>query len=235
MRVGVLKCDTADPVIIQELGDYDQIVQRFLHLADPNIQIKTYDCQTQQYPDNIDEVQAYLITGSRYSTYQTQSQPWIQTLSDFIQHLDQKKKKLIGICFGHQLIAQTLGGRVQPNPQGWEISVTQVQLTPLAAQFFERSILLMHQMHQDIVTQLPPDTVNLGYTDNTPIQGMTKGNHILTCQFHPEYLPPITRNLILRRLHRIPKKVVEQGLQALFLPTDERLVAKKIVEFINAG
>ena len=79
--------------------------------VDPSIQFQTYEVQLNNYPLDIDECDAYLITGSKASSYDDEQ--WIHDLKKFIQSLNKNKKKLIGICFGHQIIAEALGGSVK--------------------------------------------------------------------------------------------------------------------------
>ena len=89
--------------------------------ADPNIQIHSYEVQFGDYPATLDECDAYLITGSKVSAYD--DIPWINELKIFVCALHQHQKKLIGICFGHQLIAEALGGKVERSKRGWHVGV----------------------------------------------------------------------------------------------------------------
>ena len=80
------------------------------------MEFHVYDVQQGEYPADIDEVDAYLITGSKSSVYD--DEPWIATLMEFVRELDRRRKKLVGICFGHQLVAHALGGKTREITQG---------------------------------------------------------------------------------------------------------------------
>ena len=107
MKLGILKTDAVRPEWVPEFGEYPDMFIGLLRLADPALEFRVYDVEEGVYPEDIDEVDAYLITGSKSSVYD--DQPWIATLMEFVRELDRRRKKLVGICFGHQLVAQALG------------------------------------------------------------------------------------------------------------------------------
>ena len=133
MQIGILNTDTIKPEFATKYGQYPAMFSRILLQADPNIQIKDYEIQFGDYPKDINECDAYLITGSKVSAYD--DLPWVQELKKFIISLDQKKKKLVGICFGHQLVAKALGGLVTRSKRGWHVGVDSVQLNNDASKF----------------------------------------------------------------------------------------------------
>jgi len=116
--------------------------------------------------------------------------------------------KIIGICFGQQVIARALGGECVPNQRGWEIGVYDVDLTELGQRLFQKESLRIQQMHRDHVPSLPPNFLLLGSTPKCGIQGMLlpysdrKGLeeledvHILCVQGHPEFVPGIVERVI---------------------------------------
>ena len=93
---------------------------------DPTIKFETYEVQFDHYPKKINDCDAYLITGSKASAYEEKN--WITKLKKFVQTLHQNKTKLIGICFGHQIITEALGGSVRNSPKGWPVGVDSISL-----------------------------------------------------------------------------------------------------------
>ncbi len=125
-----------------------------------------------------------IITGSKASAYDTQ--PWILHLADYIK-THHKDTFFVGICFGHQLIAQSLGGKVE-KMNHWEAGPCLVHLNTVGQALFQRPQLAIHQMHRDQVTLLPEGMQNIGSTEKCSIQGMV-GPNVFSVQGHPE-LPP---------------------------------------------
>lgn len=130
-----------------------------------------------------------VISGSAASVYDDEE--WITQLSNSILEWDQQKLPILGVCFGHQLIAQIFGGKVEKNKRGWEVGSCDLDLTEAG-----KSDLLFHsipprfkvmQSHQDIVTQLPPGAECLASSAICEFQSFKIGNRIRTVQFHPEY------------------------------------------------
>ncbi len=109
---------------------------------------------------------------------------------------------IVGICFGHQILARALGGRVSVNPKGWEVSVSEVDLTPRGAEIFGTKTLSLHQMHRDIVLELPPGAENLGSSPTCEFQGMCVGKRVVSLQSHPEF-DGFIMNTILETRHNL--------------------------------
>lgn len=236
MIIGILKCDTAHPDTIEKIGDYDIIFHNFLKLYYPSVMIKSYDVVNLEYPENIDEVDGYIITGSRYSVYDKFL--WIDRLKVFIQKLNYHQKKMVGICFGHQIIIDALGGKVEKSNKGWEISVSDIWLNPIGQQYFDifnenNNKIRLQQMHKDVVTELGNDMMNIGSSGLCEIQGIIKKNYILTLQAHPEYVPLVVKNLIESRLNIIPEMIVKNGLERLYDHCDQTKLSEIICKFFT--
>ena len=111
MKVGILLTDHVMDEFQIRHGDMSDFYKFIFNEVDPTISLKIFDVVKNEYPEEINECAGYLITGSRESVYDQID--WIETLKKFIFKLHTKKKPLIGICFGHQLIAQVLGGSAE--------------------------------------------------------------------------------------------------------------------------
>jgi len=121
MKIGILNTDTLKTEFDTKYGQYPAMFSKVLLHAEPKIEIYSYEVQTGEYPVELNECDAYLITGSKVSAYD--DLPWIIELKNFIRTLHQHQKKLVGICFGHQLIAEALGGKVERAKEGWNVGI----------------------------------------------------------------------------------------------------------------
>ena len=157
MHIGILQCDHVVDQLMPTFGDYPDMFRRLLLSTDPSLQFTIYDLTRNEFPVSANDHDAWLITGSKWSTYD--SDPWIRRAEEFIRELRAYKRRTVGICFGHQLIAQSLGGKVeQASHVGWgvgvhetEIKVQRPWMDPPA------STLSLLVSHQDQVTVLMTD------------------------------------------------------------------------------
>lgn len=176
MKIGILKCDT----IIDTFENYDKIILDFLKLSDNNIFVKSFNCVNGELPDDSDfnYYNGFIISGSQYSVHDDFD--WIFDLKVKIREMNRLNIKMIGISFGHQIIINALGGKVEINEKGWEILETPIYDT------IENSLFYINQLHHEIVTKIPDDFIEIFYNENSRFQGCLKIN-ILTLQGHPEY------------------------------------------------
>lgn len=232
MKLGLLQCDSVEKNLQPQFGDYPDFFERLFKAIDAPLSLQTYNVIEQIYPKTIDECDAYLITGSSYSAYQ--DLPWIKVLKNFVVTLHQKKKKLIGICFGHQLIAQTLGGKVEKSPKGWCIGTSTLVIKQPQAWMLpplEQCALLA--CNQDQVTILPKGAALLAGNDFCPYAAFSIGQHILTCQMHPEFSKEYAEILMQCREIRMGSDRVKEALQSLTKPLDNLTFAKWMVSFLQ--
>jgi GMP synthase-like glutamine amidotransferase len=199
--------------------------------ADEPIEFRDYDVQHGEYPASLDECDAYLITGSRHSVYE--DQPWIHRRAEFVRELDAAQHKLVGICFGHELIAHTLGGETRAAEQGWAVGVQDTcVLTPTdwMQPYRERFGLL--SSHKDQVVRLPDGAELFAATELCPNSGFTIGDHILTFQGHPEFSKGYSRALMDFRREMLGEPRYSTGVESLEKPVHPALVGRWILNFI---
>lgn len=188
MKIGILKADDVRPELVGDFGEYPEMFRQLFRQLDPSIKTVSYDVVRDHYPQDIDEVDAYLLTGSRYSAYD--DLPWIHQLAAFIQTLHQRRKKLVGICFGHQLIAHSLDGLTEKSGRGWGIGVYPVKLnnissTALSGIVGDTQSFSIASSHQDQVIRAAAGSKVIAGDDFCPIAMTVLGEHILTFQGHP--------------------------------------------------
>ncbi|XP_022135384.1 gamma-glutamyl peptidase 2-like isoform X2 [Momordica charantia] len=151
----------------------------------------------------IDELQNYhgfVISGSPHDAYANDS--WILDLCFLLQTLDTMEKKVLGICFGHQVLCRALGGKVGRAETGWDIGVRKVQIMESSEWRFVEDMgempsnLSIIECHQDEVWEIPHGAQIIGFSDKTGVEIFAIGDHILGIQGHPEYSKDILYGLV---------------------------------------
>ena len=236
MKIGILKADTVLDQFASAFGQYPCMIEKIMSLAVGNAQHEsivfvTYDIESMQYPQSIEECDAYIITGSKKSVYD--DEPWIHRLRDFVVELDQTKTPTIGICFGHQMIAEALGGETRAADIGWRVGVHQLQVQ-VAADYMQPSMVDISLLysHKDQVTVLPDDSILLAGSDQCPNGMYQVGQHMLAVQGHPEFVKGYSQELLGFRRELIGEDVYAGGMASLAEATDELLVASWFFQFL---
>lgn len=232
MRIGLLKCDTVAPDLLHLGGDYSDMFRSLFSTYAPQVEIVVYDVTRGEYPQSLDEVSGYLTTGSRYSVYD--EEPWILRLKDFVRTAYTAGKKFIGVCFGHQMIAHALGGKVAPSERGWGVGVKEVFIVKRMP-WMEPPLISYDLMvvHQDQVEVLPPGAVLLGENSYCPHSLYQVGNHFLSMQAHPEFEAPFVDHLLRYRLKRIGTETVDEALKTLNRSLHRRGIVRWMLNFLQ--
>lgn len=232
MKIGILQCDHVREEFALQHGQYPEMFSSLLSQADPNLTFTTYNIECMDLPPHVDTCDAYLITGSRHGV--NDDLPWIAPLENFIRHLHDAQKKVIGICFGHQLIAKALGGKVTKSPKGWGLGMsknTVIQqkpwMTPLRQQF---NLLVSHQ---DQVVELPPGSEILASSDFCPFY-MVQIDSNLSVQGHPEFSKAYSQALIESRKNVLVPTLYEQSLRSLNEEKNDDIIAQWFINFLKA-
>lgn len=230
MKIGVLECDNVEQQYQPQFGDYPDMFKHLMEQADPSIKLVFYDARAGVLPQHLDECDGYMTTGSRYGA--NDGDPWMAELEDFIRELHRARKKLVGICFGHQLMAKALGGAVERSAKGWGIGVRQQRvITEKPWMQPTRQDFRLLVSHQDQVSELPEEAEVLAASDFCPFYMLGYGDHFLSIQGHPEFSKGYSRALSENRRDRIPADVIQQGLMSLEDPVDSVLIGQWISNF----
>lgn len=230
MRIGILQTDHVREQFVAQHGDYGDMFAQLLRAQDPELDLVIYDVQ-EACPAEI-TCDAYLITGSKDSVYD--DLPWIDELVVFLRRVLAAGKKVIGICFGHQLMAHFFGGRVAPSSQGWAVGVHTShidKIKPWMGAVTEPEISLLSS-HKDQVVELPADAEVFMSNEFCPVAGFTLGDQVLNVQGHPEFVAAYSSDLMDMRAELIGDAVYQAGKQSLSIPTQPDVVARWILNFI---
>jgi len=175
-------------------------------------------------PAELKNLDGIVISGSASGAYDKDE--WITHLCQVIRDYHQQKIPLSGFSFAPQIVAQALGGTVEPNPPGPELSVVTINLTSAAQRYFkcDRNTYAIQVHHNDGITKLPAKAISLGTSGVTKHLGWMLSGHILVFSGHPEYSrdPWVLERMMLaeRRNHLVPAQLIDFGLQTLWNPTD---------------
>jgi GMP synthase-like glutamine amidotransferase len=234
MKLGILKTDDVRPEWVPEFGEYPDMFIALLRQADPKLEFAVYDVERGQYPEDINEVDAYLMTGSKSGVYE--DKPWIATLMDFIRELHRRRKKLVGICFGHQLVAQALGGKAEKSSRGWGVGLHTHRFITAPAWHDQGDLDLdILVSHQDQVVEVAENAQVLAGSEFCENAVCQIGDHILTFQGHPEFLSGYAREIMMFRREGIGEEVYEEGMASLRGDHEGQRVARWILNFLRAS
>ena len=236
IKIGLLECDHVRDEFRHIAGDYRNMFPSLFSPLAPEWEFVFYDVCNGHFPTSVDDCDAYLSTGSKCSVYD--DEPWIHTLKAFVAELYVHQKIYVGVCFGHQLLAESLGGKVQKSSVGWCVGVHQFTVIesaegsyPQWMQPFQQNVHLL-MMCQDQVQVLPPDAHVLATAADCPVAMFQVGSRMLGVQAHPEFTVPYEEALMRSRVERIGEAKTQEGLESLSRPLDSVLVARWIVEFV---
>ncbi len=230
MKAAILQCDQVLEKFQAQYGSYSGMVTKLFDAVDESVEFDVFDCQQGEYPNDIDAYDFYITTGSKVSVYDDLD--WIEPLVKFVKLLDAKKKKLIGICFGHQIIALALGAKVNKSDKGWGIGIAQnkvCQFPPWMSK--TKDVLNIIVSHQDQVEDKPEQADIIAATDFCPNFMLQWNDHFLSIQGHPEWSNDYSNTLINDRKGIIPADRVEKGLESLSIKSDSDLFTQWIVDF----
>jgi GMP synthase (glutamine-hydrolysing) len=231
MRIGILKADSVLPDLAARHGEYPDMFREVLVAAEPSAEVVAFDVENGELPSRSDGCDGYVITGSRRSVYERL--PWIEELGEWIRVTERARVPLVGVCFGHQLVAQALGGRTEKADRGWTIGVQTYALDrPLPGGDDRRSLRLIHS-HQDQVTALPAGAERFGGNAACPIALYRIGDHVLCVQGHPEFSPEYARDLYAKRRAVFGEQTYSDAIASLASENDRFGFARTMIDFVR--
>jgi GMP synthase-like glutamine amidotransferase len=224
MKVAILETGRPPGDLADEFGDYPAM---FADLLGEGFEVESFDVQAGQLPEPAAH-QAYLITGSPAGVYDPL--PWIAPLQQFIR--DAGGAKMIGICFGHQVMAEALGGHVEKSDKGWGAGLHRYAIVRPEPWIDGAGTIAIPASHQDQVVVQPPDTEVVAASDFTPFAALAWTDRpAISFQFHPEFSPAFAKALIEKRYDAVPNP--DTAIASLDAPNDNSRVAQWIRNFLN--
>jgi GMP synthase-like glutamine amidotransferase len=231
LKIGLLQCDHVTEEMQPQHGDVPDLFKNLFNRVAPEVSLDIYDVTNGEYPDLTNNYAGFISSGSRYSVYD--QDPWIIRFKEFVRELYHHNRKFVGICFGHQMIAEALGGKCAMSDHGWGVGIKEVTIQhskPWMKPELESFRLIVS--HLDQVIELPQNSEIIGKNDHCPCSVYTVGEHFLGIQGHPEFTPTFITDLMAHRLDRIGRNIVDEATATLTMPTDEAVVTRWMINFI---
>ena len=232
MKICILENDDLDPEIAPTYNGYAAMFVRLFRDAGAQWEFDVFHTPSGQYPPSFDAYAAVVLTGSKADSFS--DAPWIVELRRQVKELLAQKKKLLGICFGHQLIALCLGAKVGRAPQGWGVGRMAYDWHaadgPLAPANNRLALLVSHQ---DQVLELPKNANLLASNAHCPVAAYALGEEVFCVQGHPEFVEDYSAFLINRRRQNLGENLYTTGIESLQYGHDGRDVARMMVAFVE--
>ena len=231
LHIGLLLCHTFAPILQQVGGlNYSAIFrEQFLNI-DHNIRFTDFNAYEGELPGGVDQCDVWLINGSPAGAYDDLD--WIHQLSDFIEQLNEAKKPTFGICFGHQLIAQALGGQVELSSKGWGLGISHNAVVAHKAYMQPQANTIdVMAFHQDQVVQLPEGAQVLASSEFCPNYMVQYNPHMLSIQGHPEFNTQMVEGVLCGPSFDHRPAVRAQGMANSAGTPDTQLLFQWVVNF----
>ncbi|WP_319411345.1 gamma-glutamyl-gamma-aminobutyrate hydrolase family protein [uncultured Cohaesibacter sp.] len=238
--LGILETGRPPEPLAKSFPSYaDMFAQMVGATAPAHWQFEYYAPLDGQLPPSPDSCHAWLITGSKFGAYEDIA--WIHALKDFIVKAYAAAVPMVGICFGHQILAEALGGKVIKSEKGWGVGRQTYQWSANRPDWLEKTDLSgsddfsILAFHQDQVVEVPPEAAVIASSDFCNVAALAYGDQVLSFQGHPEFNAAFVGELIEnRREASLGDALADRAASSLELPIDKNAIGAGIVQFLKA-
>ncbi|MGY6410729.1 MAG: type 1 glutamine amidotransferase [Alkalilacustris sp.] len=222
MRIGILETGLAPDTLRARFGSYPDLFARLL--APHGFDFVTFSVVEMEFPDSVHDAEGWLVTGSRHGVYD--DLPFIAPLEALLRQAVAEAVPVVGICFGHQILAQALGGRVEKFHGGWAVGPQEYD--------FDGTTLRLNAWHQDQVIEPPAGAETIATHPFCPYAGLKYGDRALSVQAHPEFDDAFIEGLIESRGRGVvPDDRLDAALERLGGGGDAAVIAARIAAFFR--
>lgn len=230
-RIGLFLVGHIDQGSLHVGGDYDQLYQELL--GPHGIEIVTHRCDEGQFPDSVGDLDGWMCSPSRLSVYDDVA--WLRTVEEMLREIVRTETPFVGICFGHQLMAQALGGTVRRAEVGWGIGAKDYVIHETRDWMVPpREVIRLAASHQDQVVEVPDAATVWASSDYCPNGGLLVGERAWTLQVHPEFSPALADSLLATRLALFGDEAATAARETITRAAlDQSLLARWIAAFFE--
>lgn len=234
MKLTILKTGEVPAPLAGRFPSYPEMFRTMFERDGAHFDFDVIDVPSGAPIPDPETLQAVLITGSPAGVYE--DHPWLDPLREFIRKAYARRTPMVGICFGHQIIADALGGEVRKSEKGWGMGRHTYRIVSRPGYFdLPRASVSIACSHQDQVITAPAEAQVLLASDFTPNAGLHYANgRTLTFQPHPEFEDGYASALVEMRRGHAPDEVVEVALASMQKPSDSPLLVRAISQFLTA-
>ncbi|PTE14396.1 type 1 glutamine amidotransferase [Pseudogemmobacter blasticus] len=220
MQIGILQTGASPDALRADMGDYPDFFERLL--ADRGLTFRRFHVEAMEFPKDVHDCEGWLITGSRHGAYE--DHPFIKPLEAFIRQAYAAQVPVVGICFGHQIIAQAMGGKVERYAGGWSVGPTDYD--------FNGEKITLNAWHRDQVTEKPAVAEVVATNEFCTNAALLYDDRMFTVQAHPEFRPEFVDGLMRTRgPGLVPDELMAQARARLADPLDDQTMAGRIAAF----
>jgi len=237
MKIGILETGHLSDTLKAKYGRYPAFFERLVGPHLPEGEFFTVAIVDGESADSPGQADGWIITGSRSAAYE--DDPWIKPLEAFLRDCLDSSVPVVGICFGHQILAQAMGGKVVNSDKGWGIGMLDYDFSA-KPDWIENmgGNFSIPAIHQDQVVVAPPDAQVFVKSPFCPIAGLIYGDPqapvAFSIQPHPEMSAQFVMDIANERLNSIiPAEVIEPALKSLAKPGDQAAWGKSIASFFR--
>ncbi|WP_374642059.1 type 1 glutamine amidotransferase [Tabrizicola sp.] len=220
MQIGILQTGASPDALRGEHGDYPDFFERLLQGR--GLAFRRFHVEAMEFPAGVQDCDGWLITGSRHGAYE--DHPFIKPLEDFVRKAYAQHVPVVGICFGHQIIAQAMGGKVERYAGGWSVGPTDYD--------FGGEKFTLNAWHRDQVTLKPAMAEIVGSSDFCENAALLYDDRIFTVQAHPEFPNSFVDGLMRTRgPGLVPDELMAAARDRFQGPLDSPRMADRIANF----
>lgn len=231
MRLAILDADILREALQPKYHSYGRMFEALFERQQRGWALDIFKVIDGDYPQDVEQYDAFLITGSQYDAFS--DEPWVRRLREYAQKLFQAGKPMVGVCFGHQLLAHALGGEAGRADAGWGLGVMRYPVLAKPSFVDDTAPVALIISHRDQVNRLPPEAERLLSNDFCPNAAFYIPNRVLAIQGHPEFSVEYARALLQYRKNALSAEQLARVEQSFSIAHEGERVGRWMQRFLE--